>query len=121
MLTAVLGVAVIGVAMLAVAVLTGNTIVALVVIAIAALGLVLLARDWVHERRLLDTTGEDHSPTADATENGRAPPPEHDAPPLEPDEFEPDVLYEEPEPPAEDAAEPTQEGEYHGVGNAGDQ
>jgi hypothetical protein len=114
MLTVVLGVAVIGIAMLAVAVLTGNTIVALVVIAIAAVGLVLLARDWLGERRPLDATGEDRRWAADEAKNGHAP--EHNAPAMEADEFEPDVLYEEPNAPAEDAAEHTQESEYHGAG-----
>ena len=109
MLTVVLGVAVIGIAMLAVAVLTDNTVVAVVVIVIAALGLVLLARDWLGERRHLDVTDE--------TENGHALPPEHNAPALQPDEFEPDVLYEEPQPQAEDTAEHTQKSEYHGAGH----
>jgi hypothetical protein len=116
MLTVVLGVAVIGVAMLAVAVLTGNTIVALVVIAIAAVGLVLLVRDWLGERRPLDATGEDHRWAADEAMNGHVPAPE-DAPALEPDEFEPDVLYEEPNAPAEDAAADTHQSEYHGAGS----
>jgi hypothetical protein len=60
MMTVILGVAVVGIAMLAVAILTGNTIVAFGVIAIAALGLVLLARDWLGERRRVDATREDH-------------------------------------------------------------
>ena len=117
MLTVVLGVAVIGVAMLAVAVLTGNTIVALVVIAIAAVGLVLLARDWLGERRPLDATGEDDGLAADEAMNGHVPAPEDNAPALEPDEFEPDVLYEEPNAPAEDAAADTHQSEYHGAGS----
>jgi hypothetical protein len=116
MLTVVFGVAIIGIAMLAVAVLTGNTIVALVVIAIAAVGLLLLARDWLGERRPLDATGEDHQWAADEAKNGHVPGPEDNAPALEPDEFEPDVLYEEPNAPAEDAAADTQESEYHGAG-----
>jgi hypothetical protein len=115
MLTVVLAVAVIGIAMLAVAVLTDNTIVAIVVIAIAALGLVLLARDWLRERRLVDATGEGHGTPADVIENGPAPPPEHDVPALEPDEFEPDVLYEEPGASAENPVADTQNGGYHGA------
>ena len=109
MLTVVLGVAVIGIAMLAIAVLTGNTIVALIVIAIAAVGLVLLARDWLGERRPLDATGEDRRWAADEATNGHAPA-------MEADEFEPDVLYEEPNAQAEDAAEHTEESEPHGAG-----
>jgi hypothetical protein len=116
MLTVVLGVAVIGIAMLAVAVLTGNTIVALVVIAIAAVGLVLLARDWLGERRPLDATGEDHRWAADEADNGHVPAAEDNASALQPDEFEPDVLYDEPNASAEDAAADTQESEYHGAG-----
>jgi hypothetical protein len=116
MLTVVLGVAVIGIAMLAVAVLTGNTIVALVVIAIAAVGLVLLARDWLGERRPLDATGADHRWAADEAKDGHVPAPEDNAPALEPEEFEPDVLGEEPNAPAEDAAADTQERKYHGAG-----
>lgn len=119
MLTVVLGVAVIGIAMLAVAVLTGNTVVAGVVIAIAALGLVLLARDWLGERRLVDATGEDHGLAAGEAENCHAPAPEHNTPALEPDEYQPDVLYEEPKAPADDAADDAQEGEYHGAGHDG--
>ena len=116
MLTVVLGVAVIGIAMLAVAVLTGNTIVALVVIAIAAVGLVLLARDWLGEHRPLDATGEDHRWAVDEAKNGHVPAPEDNAPAMEADEFEPDVLYEEPNAQAEDAAEHTEESEPHGAG-----
>jgi hypothetical protein len=116
-LTVVLAVAVIGIAMLAIAVLTDNTIVALAVIAIAVLGLVLLARDWLRERGLAEATHEGNGSTVDEIENGRAPHPEHDAPALEPDEFEPDVLYEEPKAPAEDSADGTPEGEYHGAGH----
>jgi hypothetical protein len=119
MLTVVLGVAVIGIAMLAVAVLTGNTIVALVVIAVAAVGLVLLARDWLGERRLVDATAEDDRWAADEAMNGHRPAPEDNAPALEADEFEPDVLYDEPNAPAEDAAADTQESEYHGAGSDG--
>jgi hypothetical protein len=115
-LTVVLGVAVIGIAMLAIAVLTGNNIVALVVIAIAVLGLVLLARDWLAERRLVDGMGEDDRWAADEAENGHAPVSEHNAPALEPDEYQPDVLDEEPNAPADDAADDTQEGEYDGAG-----
>lgn len=103
MLTVVLAVAVIGIALLAVAVLTDNTVVALVVIAIAALGLVLLARDWLGERRRLDAMGEDDRWAAGEADNGHPPVPEHDAPALEPDEYQPDVLYEEPDAPRPDA------------------
>jgi UPF0716 family protein affecting phage T7 exclusion len=102
-LTVVLAVAVIGIAMLAVAVLTGNTIVALLVIAIAALGLVLLARDWLGERSLVDARGEDDRRAAGEAENGHPPVAEHHAPALEPDEYQPDVLYEEPDAPRPDA------------------
>ena len=116
MLTVVLGVAVIGIAMLAIAVLTGNTIVALIVIAIAAVGLVLLARDWLGERRPLDATGEDHRWAADEAKNGHVPASEDNARAMEADEFEPDVLYEEPNAQAEVAAEHAQESEYHGAG-----
>jgi UPF0716 family protein affecting phage T7 exclusion len=96
MLTIVLGVAVIGIAMLAVAILTGNTVVAVVVIALAALGLLLLARDWMRERRLMAEAGQSQagqmSDSLDAHREGHT-----DASSLQPDEFEPDVLYEEPE------------------------
>jgi membrane protein implicated in regulation of membrane protease activity len=88
LLTVVLGVAVVGIAVLAAAVLTGNTILALIVIAIAAVGLVLLARDWLSER------GQADSPQAAGY--SRDDTDEHDSgTTMEADEFEPDVPYDE--------------------------
>jgi hypothetical protein len=119
MLTVVLVVAVIGIAMLAVAILTGSTVVALIVIALAALGLLLLARDWLKERRGLDATGKDDREETDDASNGRATAPEHVEAerPLEPDKFEPDVLYEESDALPDDADEKARESEYHGAGS----
>ena len=91
MLTVVLAVAVAGIALLAAAVVTDNTIIALAAIALAVVGLILLARDWLANRR-----------DAGSELDARAQPeviddPEHlrDGLQLEPDEFEPDVPYEE--------------------------
>jgi hypothetical protein len=123
-LTVVLAVAVLGIGLLAAAVLTGNTIVAVAVIVIAVVGLVLLGRDWLQERRQLgwkpspadgqangvsggsggDVTGAEHA--SDETR-------------LEPDQFEPDVPYDEPDTGAEDA-EANRETERHGAGSDSD-
>jgi hypothetical protein len=121
MLTVVLAVAVVGTALLAAAVLTGNTIIAVAVIAIAVVGLVLLARDWLADRRQLGTGPSEPGGQAnenlggDVSEAKRA---SHETR-LEPDEFEPDVPYEEPYCAAEDA-EDNRETEHHGAGNGGD-
>ncbi len=105
MLTAVLVVAIIGIAMLAVAVVTENTIVAVIVIALAAVGLVLLGREWMRERRLGEPTRETDP------EQIRETPHQAD---IEADEFEPDVLDEEPDASTEETAEDThRENEYH--------
>ena len=89
MLTVVLAVAVVGIALLAAAVLTDNTIVAVIVIVVALLGLFLLGREWLRERR---------PPNApqDGEHSGDAAEPHHAADErLQADEFEPDVPYEE--------------------------
>jgi hypothetical protein len=89
LLTVVLGVAVLGIAVLAAAVLTGNTILAIVVIAIAAVGLILLARDWVTERRRAKESAANRGAEVGYDE------PDHAAgTSLDADEFEPDVPYE---------------------------
>lgn len=88
MLTVVLAVAVVGIVLLAAAVVFDNTIVAFGAIALAAVGLVLLTRDWLAERRSADV--ESGPVSAGEAE------PEHVVhESLEPDEFEPDVPYEE--------------------------
>ena len=124
MLTVVLAVAVVGIGLLAAAVLTGNTIVAVAVIVIAVVGLVLLGRDWLQERRQLgsepsrpdgQSNGISGGSGADVTGAERA----SGETRLEPDEFEPDVPYDEPEPGAEDA-EANRETERHGAGSDGD-
>jgi len=121
MLTAVLAVAVVGTALLAVAVLTGNTIIAVVVIAIAVVGLVLVARDWLVDRGRLDLAPS--KPHGEANEISSADvaevKPASDEPPLEPDDFAPDVPYDEFDTGAEDA-EDTRETERHGAVNEGD-
>lgn len=124
MLTVVLAVAVVGIGLLAAAVVTGNTIIALAVIVIAVLGLVLLGRDWLQERRQLGSgpprpygqaneisggSGVDVAEAEHATDETR----------LEPDDFEPDVPYDEPATGAADA-EAKRETERHGTGNDGD-
>ena len=93
MLTVVLAVAVVGIALLAAAVVLDNTFVAFVAIALAVVGLSLLARDWLAERQRVDSQAElGSAPDGDA---------EHEYPsaaePLEPDENEPDVPYDESE------------------------
>jgi hypothetical protein len=92
LLTLILVVAIVGIGLLAAAVLTDNTIVALIVIAIAIIGLVLLARDWLDERRQREP--EQRQPVEHAGDDNPA---VHssDESPLEPDQFEPDVPYEE--------------------------
>ena len=112
MLTVVLGVAVLGIAMLAVAIVTGNTFVAVLVIALAALGLVLLARDGLKERKYFDATDPDGRSDRD-----QQPPDEHAHASLQPDEFEPDVLYEESDATAGDVADDTREDQYRGAGH----
>ncbi|HEY7053596.1 MAG TPA: hypothetical protein VH496_15895 [Mycobacterium sp.] len=89
MLTVVLAVAVVGIVLLGAAVLTDSTIVAIIVIVIALVGLGLLARDWLANRG----AGESRTqPELDDAESGHA-----SERSLEPDEFEPDVPYEESE------------------------
>jgi hypothetical protein len=92
LLTLILVVAIVGIGLLAAAVLTDNTIVALIVIAIAIIGLVLLARDWLDERRQREP--EQRQPVEHSDDDNPA---VHsaDAAPLAPDQFEPDVPYEE--------------------------
>src|ERR1700757_2921148 len=97
MLTVVLAVAVVGTALLATAVLTGNTIIAAAVIAIAVVGLVLLTRDWLAERRQLGSEPSKPQGQANEISGGDVTEAKHasDETPLEPDEFEPDVPYDE--------------------------
>jgi hypothetical protein len=116
MMTVVLAVAVVGVALLAAAVLTGSTIVALVVIVIAVVGLVLLARDWLEDRRHLDTEPSEPQEQANKISGSDVTEAEHASAetPLEPDEFEPDVPYDESDTGAEDA-EDIRETEHHGA------
>ena len=117
MLTVVLAVAVAGTALLAVAVLTGSTIIAVAVIAIAVVGLVLVARDWLADRRRLDAElskrhGQlNDNASADVSEAKRI----SDETPLKPDEFEPDVADDEFDAAAEDA-EDNHDIERHGAG-----
>ncbi|MGB8505332.1 hypothetical protein [Mycobacterium sp.] len=97
MLTVVLAVAVVGIALLAAAVVTDNTFIALAAIALAVVGLFLLARDWLADRRRHESPPETHAEANDVAE------PEHvpEGEPLEPDEFKPDVPYEESDAPQE--------------------
>ena len=124
MLTVVLAVAVVGIGLLAAAVLTGNTFVAVAVIVIAVVGLELLGRVWLQERRQLGSgparpdgqaneisggSGSDVTEAEHAADEAR----------LEPDEFEPDVFYEELDTATEDA-EDNRETERHGAGSDSD-
>ncbi|WP_163756263.1 hypothetical protein [Mycobacterium botniense] len=81
-----------GMIVLAVAIVTGSTVIALVVIGLAMLGLLLLARDWWKHRG----SGEALSPTS-FRRDGHQPEGEvaHEDRALNPDMFEPDVLYDE--------------------------
>ena len=92
MFTVVLAVVVVGIALLAAAVVTDNTFIALAAIALAVVGLFLLARDWLADRRHGESAPVANAQPDDVTE------PEHvpEGEPLEPDEFEPDVPYEDP-------------------------
>jgi hypothetical protein len=103
--------AVLGLAVLAAAILTGNTILALVVIALALVGLLLLARDWFRDRRRAEPESagnpeiqpeEQHESVEPGVE--RVPEVNREKRALEPDQFEPDVSYED----AEEADEETQ-------------
>ena len=91
MLTVVLAVAVVGIALLAAAVVTDNTWIALAAIALAVVGLFVLARDWLADRRHAESAATTPAQLDDLSE------PEHvsENEPLEPDEFEPDMPYEE--------------------------
>ena len=91
MLTVVLAVAVVGIVLLAAAVVTDNTIIALAAIALAVVGLILLARDWLANRRDVESGLDTRAQPEDIDD------PDHlkDGLQLEPDEFEPDVPYEE--------------------------
>lgn len=97
MLTVVLAVAVVGIALLAAAVVTDNTFIALAAIALAVVGLFLLARDWLADRRHGESAPVANAQPDNVTE------PEHvpEGEPLEPDEFEPDVPYGESDAPQE--------------------
>ncbi|HZQ30403.1 MAG TPA: hypothetical protein VFB19_01555 [Mycobacterium sp.] len=98
MLTVVLAVAVVGIVLLAAAVLTDNTIVAIIVIVVALVGLFLLGQEWFRNRR---QPGAGPGPDR-AADNG-AEETRHASGELEPDEFEPDVPYDDSEssPPAD--------------------
>ena len=91
MLTVVLAVAVVGIALLAASVVFDNTFIALAAIALAVVGLILLARDWLAERRRIDSGPDNRSESDEVAELEHVRPEE----PLEPDEFEPDVPYED--------------------------
>ena len=91
MLTVVLAVAVVGIVLLAAAVVFDNTFIALAAIALAVVGLILLARDRLAERQRVDSGPE---PRAEPDEVAEPQHVGHDES-LEPDEFEPDVPYEE--------------------------
>ena len=69
-----------GVLLLAAAMISGSSAVAFVAIAVAIVGSVLLARDWLRERKTPETT------EADVAQD-------HDA--FKPEMFEPDISYEE--------------------------
>jgi hypothetical protein len=114
MLIVVLVLAVVGLAVLAAAILTGNTILPLIVIALAAVGLLLLARDWLADRRRpeMDSTAE---PDAEPTGQGEV---GREKRALEPDLFEPDVSYEDAEE-AEEAKDGAPEAERHGAARDG--
>jgi hypothetical protein len=121
-LTVVLAVAVVGIGLLAAAVLTGNTIIAVAVIVIALIGLALLARDWLQERR--QPGSKSSRPDGRANEisggsGGSGGEGTEAEPRLEPDEFEPDVPYDELDAGAEDADDNC-ETERHGAGSDGD-
>jgi len=92
MLSVVLAVAAVGVALLAAAVVFDNTFIALAAIALAAVGLILLARDWLANRGHVESEADTRvEPEAIDDSEHLA----EDGEPLEPDEFEPDVPYEE--------------------------
>lgn len=87
MLIVALVVTVIAIVMLAIAIITGNTISGFVVIALAALGLLLLARDWLRERRGRADESLDDRPTEQETDREKRVP--------DPETFEPDVWDED--------------------------
>jgi hypothetical protein len=118
-LTVVLAVAVVGIGLLAAAVLTGNTIIAVAVIVIALIGLALLARDWLQERRQLGSGSSRRDGQANDSSGGDGGDGTEAEPRLEPDEFEPDVPYDELDAGAEDA-EDNRETERHRAGDDGD-
>jgi hypothetical protein len=118
-LTVVLAVAVVGIGLLAAAVLTGNTIIAVAVIVIALVGLALLARDWLQERRQLSSEPSRPDRQANEISGGSGGDGTEAEPRLEPDEFEPDVPYDELDAGPGDA-EDNRETERHGAGSDGD-
>lgn len=91
--------------MMATAIVTGNTVIALIVMGLATVGLLLLAREWLKERGPeVDSAAppdvkpdQDYRPLADTADDGRATEPEltRDKPTLDPENFEPDVPYED--------------------------
>lgn len=97
MLIVVLVLAVVGLAVLAAAILTGNTILALLVIAVAAVGLLLLARDWLADRRRpeMDSTAQPEAVDDAVHDGGMQGEVGREKRALEPDLFEPDVSYED--------------------------
>ena len=87
MLIVALVVTVIAIVMLAIAIITGNTISGFVVIALAALGLLLLARDWLRQRRGRADEGLDDRPTEQEIDREKRVP--------DPETFAPDVWDED--------------------------
>jgi hypothetical protein len=83
---------VIGMVVLAVAILTGSTFIALVVIGLAVVGLVLLARDWLKHREASGTADTAHPEAGERRQEEEV---AHGDRALNPDMFEPDVLYDE--------------------------
>jgi flagellar biosynthesis/type III secretory pathway M-ring protein FliF/YscJ len=82
MLTVVLGLTVVAAAVLVIAIITGNTIIALVVVVLAALGLILLARNWLTQRR---------RPDAESAKAAHHEPAAPEKPVPDPETFQPDV------------------------------
>lgn len=90
---------------MAMAILAGSTVIALIVIGLATVGLLLLAREWLKERRRPEggpaaaqeiQPGEDHGALVDEDVDNRLAKPEvpRRRAVLDPEMFAPDVTYD---------------------------
>lgn len=84
--------AVVGLVLLVVAIIVGKTNIALLAIAIASLGLFLLGRDWLKERRNREADGADDDQPDEHGREDQGSSPDNG---LRPENFEPDVSYDE--------------------------